>query len=76
MRTPCGTTREEVERSAREGHARDRTTVIVVEVDPELRVPGYESWWDVAVAEVSEMAGVRESRARYETARKNERYHL
>jgi 3D-(3,5/4)-trihydroxycyclohexane-1,2-dione acylhydrolase (decyclizing) len=41
-----------------------------------VSVPGYESWWDVAVAEVSEMESVREARARYETARKNERHHL
>jgi len=54
----------------------DRTTVIVVETDPAVGVPGYESWWDVAVAEVSEMESVREARARYETARKNERHHL
>ena len=33
----------------------DRTTVIVVETDPAVGVPGYESWWDVAVAEVSEL---------------------
>src|ERR1035437_259256 len=33
----------------------DRTTVIVVETDPAVGVPGYESWWDVAVAEVSEI---------------------
>jgi 3D-(3,5/4)-trihydroxycyclohexane-1,2-dione acylhydrolase (decyclizing) len=54
----------------------DRTTVIVVETDPAVGVPGYESWWDVAVAEVSEMESVREARARYETARRNERHHL
>ncbi len=54
----------------------DRTTVIVVETEREVRVPGYESWWDVQVAEVSEMAGVRESRARYVEARQKERYHL
>ena len=54
----------------------DRTTVIVVETDREVRVPGYESWWDVAVAEVSQSEGVREARARYDEARKNERYHL
>jgi hypothetical protein len=29
-------------------------SVIVVETDYHDRVPGYESWWDVAVAEVSE----------------------
>jgi len=54
----------------------DRTTVVVVETEREVRVPGYESWWDVAVAEVSEMPGVRESRARYEEARRKERHHL
>jgi 3D-(3,5/4)-trihydroxycyclohexane-1,2-dione acylhydrolase (decyclizing) len=54
----------------------DRTTVIVVETDPSVGVPGYESWWDVAVAEVSEMDSVREARARYEEARKKERHHL
>jgi 3D-(3,5/4)-trihydroxycyclohexane-1,2-dione acylhydrolase (decyclizing) len=54
----------------------DRTTVIVVETDPSVGVPGYESWWDVAVAEVSEMESVREARARYEEARKSQRYHL
>jgi 3D-(3,5/4)-trihydroxycyclohexane-1,2-dione acylhydrolase (decyclizing) len=54
----------------------DRTTVIVVETDPSVGVPGYESWWDVAVAEVSELASVRDARARYEIARKRERHHL
>jgi 3D-(3,5/4)-trihydroxycyclohexane-1,2-dione acylhydrolase (decyclizing) len=54
----------------------DRTTVIVVETDPSVGVPGYESWWDVAVAEVSESEDVREARARYEVARKRERHHL
>ncbi len=54
----------------------DRTTVIVIETDPAIGVPGYDSWWDVAVAEVSEMESVRQARARYEEARKQERYHL
>ena len=54
----------------------DRTTVIVVDTDPAVGVPGYESWWDVAVAEVSGMDDVREARARYEEARKRERHHL
>jgi 3D-(3,5/4)-trihydroxycyclohexane-1,2-dione acylhydrolase (decyclizing) len=49
--------------------------VIVVETERELRVPGYEAWWDVAVAEVSENASVRAARASYEEARKKQRYH-
>ncbi len=54
----------------------DRTTVIVIETEREVRVPGYESWWDVAVAEVSEMESVQESRARYVVERRKERYPL
>ena len=59
-----------------DARAQTRTTVIVVETDPEARVPGYESWWDVAVAETSEMAGVQAARAAYEENLKNERYFL
>jgi 3D-(3,5/4)-trihydroxycyclohexane-1,2-dione acylhydrolase (decyclizing) len=54
----------------------DRTTVIVIETDPSVGVPGYESWWDVAVAEVSDSEDVREARTRYEAARKRERHYL
>ena len=54
----------------------DRTTVIVIETEREVRVPGYESWWDVAVAEVSETESVRESRAGYVEARRKQRYFL
>jgi 3D-(3,5/4)-trihydroxycyclohexane-1,2-dione acylhydrolase (decyclizing) len=53
-----------------------RTTVIVVETDPGPTVPGYESWWDVAIPEVAEMESVREARTRYEQARQQERHHL
>ena len=41
--------------------------VIVVPVDRESRVAGYESWWDVPVAEVSTSAEVADARAAYET---------
>jgi 3D-(3,5/4)-trihydroxycyclohexane-1,2-dione acylhydrolase (decyclizing) len=54
----------------------DRITVVVVETQPGVGVPGYESWWDVAVAEVSQSEGVRQARAKYVEARKQERYHL
>ena len=54
----------------------DKTTVIVVETDREQRVPGYESWWDVPVAEVSTIESVRQARADYEDALKKERHHL
>jgi len=53
-----------------------RTTVIVVETDREVRVGGYQSWWDVPVAEVSEMPAVRSERAEYQRKREAERHHL
>ena len=54
----------------------DRTTVIYVPVDPNLGVPGYDSWWDVAVAEVSEQPAVRKARAEWEAGRKRQRSFL
>jgi 3D-(3,5/4)-trihydroxycyclohexane-1,2-dione acylhydrolase (decyclizing) len=56
--------------------AADRTTVVYVPIDPLAGVPGYESWWDVAVAEVSEQDSVRAARAAWEAGRKRERYFL
>jgi 3D-(3,5/4)-trihydroxycyclohexane-1,2-dione acylhydrolase (decyclizing) len=53
-----------------------KTTVIVVGTDREVRVPGYDSWWDVAVAETSTMNGVKQAREAYEAALKKERYFL
>ena len=54
----------------------DRTTAIVVPVDIDHRVGGYESWWDVPIAEVSTIESVQKAREDYERARKAERYYL
>ena len=59
-----------------EAKKQDRTTVIVIETDREERVPGYESWWDVAVAEVSEIETVQTAFESYQSAKERERYHL
>lgn len=67
---------EDFKKALEEARKQERTTVICVETDRYAGVPGYESWWDVAVAEVSEDESVREARAEYEKARKNERYYL
>jgi 3D-(3,5/4)-trihydroxycyclohexane-1,2-dione acylhydrolase (decyclizing) len=47
----------------------DTTVVLAIEVDRYEGVPGYESWWDVPVAEVSEVETVKAARAEYERAR-------
>jgi len=44
----------------------DRTTLVYVRVDTEARVPSYEGWWDVPIAEVSDERGVNEARDDYE----------
>ncbi len=49
---------------------------IVIEVDRRQRVGGYESWWDVAVAEVSENPDVQRARAEYVEQKKRERHFL
>ncbi len=67
---------EDLQRALEEARAQDRTTVVVVEVDKEERVPGYESWWDVPAAETSEMETVQQARALYEKHLKKERFFL
>lgn len=53
-----------------------RTTVITIETDREQRVPGYESWWDVPVAQVSELESVQEAHENYEASLRKERNYL
>jgi 3D-(3,5/4)-trihydroxycyclohexane-1,2-dione acylhydrolase (decyclizing) len=69
-------TLQELKDALEQAKTLDRTTVIVVETDPSIKVPGYESWWDVAVPEVSTMESVCEARVHYEEARKLERSYL
>ena len=59
-----------------EARTTTRTTVICVKSDRYVGVPGYDSWWDVHVSEVSEMPGVQEARAEWEKMRAKERYFL
>lgn len=53
--------------------AADRTAVIYAEVDPNQGVPGYESWWDVPVAEVSTQPEVRAARLRWQDGKAKQR---
>jgi 3D-(3,5/4)-trihydroxycyclohexane-1,2-dione acylhydrolase (decyclizing) len=59
-----------------EAKREERTVVIAVECDRYEGVPSYESWWDVPIAEVSEVDEVRAARERYEAARGDERTHV
>ncbi len=66
----------EFEKALRKAKKLSTTSVIVVEADKEASVPGYESWWDVSIAEVSEMEGVQKARSDYEQNRRMEKYFL
>ena len=54
----------------------ERTTFIYIRNDRYQNVPGYESWWDVQVAEVSEMPSVQEARREWEKMRAKEKHFL
>jgi 3D-(3,5/4)-trihydroxycyclohexane-1,2-dione acylhydrolase (decyclizing) len=59
-----------------EAKKQTRTTVIYIETDREQRVGGYESWWDVPIAETSEIASVQSAYQNYAETKKKERYFL
>jgi 3D-(3,5/4)-trihydroxycyclohexane-1,2-dione acylhydrolase (decyclizing) len=46
--------------------AHDGVTLIHVAVSPDKRAPGYDSWWDVPVAQVSGSEMVNTARVKYE----------
>ncbi|HEY0789737.1 MAG TPA: 3D-(3,5/4)-trihydroxycyclohexane-1,2-dione acylhydrolase (decyclizing) [Chthoniobacterales bacterium] len=61
-------TYNEVRQAVLEARTSDRVTVVVVPVDPEKRMPGLGTWWDVPVAEVSSEEKTRTTREKYERA--------
>ncbi|GAC1350347.1 MAG: 3D-(3,5/4)-trihydroxycyclohexane-1,2-dione acylhydrolase (decyclizing) [Ktedonobacteraceae bacterium] len=54
----------------------EHTSVIYIRNDRYVGVPDYESWWDVPVAESSEMPQVRRAHADWSQKRKQEHYFL
>jgi 3D-(3,5/4)-trihydroxycyclohexane-1,2-dione acylhydrolase (decyclizing) len=69
-------TRDDYVAALQAAKAAVRTTVVVIRNDRLQGVPGYESWWDVAVPEVSTLPSVQEARVRYEEMRAEERLFL
>src|SRR5215203_6366076 len=67
---------EELKRALREAKDVDRTVAIHIPVDRYEGVPDYDSFWDVPVAEVSEMESVVSAREEYAEAKKAERRYL
>jgi 3D-(3,5/4)-trihydroxycyclohexane-1,2-dione acylhydrolase (decyclizing) len=50
--------------------------LVQIETDPTVRSPDSQAWWDVPVAEVSELESTRLARADYETAKTAQRPYL
>ncbi|MDP8243065.1 MAG: 3D-(3,5/4)-trihydroxycyclohexane-1,2-dione acylhydrolase (decyclizing) [Candidatus Hinthialibacter antarcticus] len=69
-------TKEEIIQALKKAKTFDKTTMIAIEVNPAIYVPGYNSWWDVAVPEVSGMESIQEARKNYEEMVKKEKYFL
>jgi 3D-(3,5/4)-trihydroxycyclohexane-1,2-dione acylhydrolase (decyclizing) len=72
--TARANTAEELKEALIHGRKQHRTAVVVIETSYDEKVPGYESWWDVPIAEVSERDLVKDARRNYEQARRKERY--
>ena len=66
----------ELRDALRRAMAAETTTVVHIETDPLVPAPDSESWWDVAVAEVSELATTRDARAHYDQAKRGQRTYL
>jgi len=67
-------TASELASALEKARAETRSTVIHVHVDKDISVPGYDSWWDVPVAEVSDQTGVQEALEAYDEAKEKQRF--
>jgi 3D-(3,5/4)-trihydroxycyclohexane-1,2-dione acylhydrolase (decyclizing) len=66
-------TSSEVKAALEQARKANRIAVVVVPVDPESRMPGMGTWWDVPVAEVSSLDRTKTTRVNYEEATKKQR---
>ncbi len=66
-------TKNELENALIVSRESTKSTLIEVFVDVNVRVPGYEAWWDVPVAEVSKSEKVNRVREEYDEQIKKER---
>jgi 3D-(3,5/4)-trihydroxycyclohexane-1,2-dione acylhydrolase (decyclizing) len=71
MRT---TTEAELSDALERAKRETRTVVIHVPVQKHATVPGFDSWWDVPVAEVSTVPTVREAHEAYVAQERRERF--
>lgn len=70
----CAETYADFVKALEAARSTERTTVITIKNDRYVAVPGYESWWDVPVSEVSEIPSVQAARREWEQMREKEQY--
>ncbi|MCH7574355.1 MAG: 3D-(3,5/4)-trihydroxycyclohexane-1,2-dione acylhydrolase (decyclizing) [Candidatus Marinimicrobia bacterium] len=58
-------TREEIMAALEQARSNEQLTLIHIDIGPS-DVPGYDTWWEVPVAEVSGMPSVKKARAEYD----------
>jgi 3D-(3,5/4)-trihydroxycyclohexane-1,2-dione acylhydrolase (decyclizing) len=63
----------ELEQAVKRARAAERTTVIVIDTDPDQTTEDGGAWWEVGVPEVSERETVRAARAAYAEAKQGQR---
>lgn len=64
---------ERLQEAVAAAKASDRSTLIHIDSDPLVYAPDGEGWWDVPVAEVSELDSTRRARDEYAQQRKRQR---
>jgi 3D-(3,5/4)-trihydroxycyclohexane-1,2-dione acylhydrolase (decyclizing) len=69
------TTEEELRDALERAKGETRTVVIHVPVQKHAAVPGFDSWWDVPVAEVSDVPTVQAAHAEYVEHEETERFY-
>ena len=67
--------RASLQQALEDASGESRTVLIHVPIDPDARVPGYEGWWDVPIAEVSQQPGVEEAMTSYRRAKEKQRFY-
>jgi 3D-(3,5/4)-trihydroxycyclohexane-1,2-dione acylhydrolase (decyclizing) len=67
---------DEFRDALRQAKAAQEPVLVQVETDPLVPAPGSESWWDVPVAEVSNLDSTREARRSYEVSKARQRNFL
>jgi len=67
------TTIADLRDALRQAKAEPGPVLVHIETDPMVPAPSSEAWWDVPVAEVSELDATRQARADYEKAKPAQR---